>query len=173
MKTFLWTSLFWIFAAFVCVFGLGYCNMPFAPFISNNWLASITPNNIRQEIASKYNEEYQIDYDFEEICKNLVEEEKVEEPEEIVNEKSQKNEEIVETENKENDVDLSVIIENQHVIYWKIVENYENIIKTLVEIKTSCSNTWRNDVSVVDEKMKKKLELEYQIQELQDQLNLL
>ena len=48
MKTFLWTSLFWILAAIACLLCLGFGNL-WTQVRDNWWIASIMPRNLKAE----------------------------------------------------------------------------------------------------------------------------
>ena len=153
MKTFLWTSLFWIVAAIALLLCLGFGNL-WTQVLDNGWMAKFLPKNIQTTacdsvIASTFEwidwcaaaENYN--------CTPVVEE----------------------TESDDTlwlQEPLSSIIANQEIIYNYLQDSFARINQSIVNLQNNYGP--QEMESVVDEKEAQRLELQAQIEALQNEI---
>ena len=156
MKTFLWTSLFWIVAAIAALLCLGFGNL-WTQVLDNWWIAKVMPKNIQTAscdsvIASAFEwidwcaaaENYN--------CTPAVAE-----------------------ENETDDTlwlqePLSSIIANQEIIYSYLQDSFARINQSIVDLQNNYA-VQEVEEPAVDEQEAQRLQLQAQIAALQEELN--
>lgn len=161
MKTFLWTTLFWIVAAIVWLVCLGFWNFV-NPVLENHRLVSMMPNNVQDEIYAKY---------------KALETPEVVEPETINAEAD-----VEDVESSEDNLwniilSLSNLAANQEIIYSQMNVSFDELKKAIDSVAALCSAQPSENVveeaPVIDEKEQQRLELQAQIEALQAQMQTL
>ena len=156
MKTFLWTSLFWIVAAIAALLCLWFGNL-WTQVLDNWWLAKVMPKNVQTmacdpAIASAFEnmdwcaaaETYNC-YPAESEADDLGNTARLQEP-------------------------LSSVIANQEIIYSYLQDSFAKINQLIVDLQ----NNYRSqevEESAVDEKEAQRLQLQAQIEALQNEMN--
>lgn len=162
MKTFLWTSLFWIIVAIAWLLCLGFGNL-WTQVLDNEWIASITPKNLQTKIC-----------DYDSVVASTLESidwcaaaeannctPAVVEPEE--------------TENVSEDTawmqePLSSIIANQEIIYNYLQESVASLNQSIAELQNSNYVSQESEEPVIDEREQQRLQLQAQIEALQNEM---
>ena len=156
MKTFLWTSLFWIVAAIAALLCLGFGNL-WTQVLDNWWIAKIMPKNIQTAscdpvVASAFEnmdwcaaaETYNC-YPVESEADDLWNTARLQEP-------------------------LSSVIANQEIIYNYLQDSFAKINQSIVDLQNNYA-AQEVEESVVDEQESQRLQLQAQIAALQEELN--
>jgi len=161
MKTFLWTSLFWIIVVIAALLCLGFGNL-WTQVLDNEWIASITPKNLQTKIC-----------DYDSVVASTLESidwcaaaeannctSAVVEPEE--------------TENVSEDTawmqePLSSIIANQEIIYNYLQESVASLNQSIADLQNG-NITQYVEEPVIDEKEQQRLQLQAQIEALQNEM---
>ena len=157
MKTFLWTTLFWIVAAIAWLLCLGFGNL-WTQVLENEWIASVMPKNLKAESCDAV-----VASTLETIDRCAAAEANnctptVVEPDE--------------TENLSGDTTrlqepLSSIIANQEIIYSYLQESVASLNQSIANLQNSSVQ----ETPVIDEKEQQRLELQAQIEALQNEMN--
>ena len=159
MKTFLWTTLFWIVAAIAWLLCLWFGNL-WTQVLENGWLASIMPSNIQTKVcdpvvASALDWIDRCTAAEEKNC-NSVEEE-IEETEALTWETAWIQE------------PLNNIIANQEAIYKYLQESVASLNKSIDELQGTATLQGAHE-QVIDEKQQQRLQLQAQIEALQNEM---
>ncbi len=154
MKTFLWTTLFWIVAAIAGLLCLWFGNL-WTQVLDNEWLASIMPKNLKAESCDAV-----LEATLQEIDRCAAAE---------ANNCALATEENVMTWSAaEFQKALEDIVANQQVIYNYIQEWFDNTNKAIGNL--SNNNLQENVEPEIDEKEQQRLELQAQIEALQAEM---
>ena len=158
MKTFLWTTLFWIVVAIAGLLCLWFWNL-WTQVLENGWLASIMPNNLQSKVCEPVVATAMewVDRCAEAEANNCVKEEQEDETESLTWETVWLQE------------PLSSIIANQEIIYKYLQESVENLNKSISELQDA--NALKDSQqTLIDEKEQQKLQLQAQIEALQNEM---
>ena len=157
MKTFLWTTLFWIVAAIAWLLCLGFGNL-WTQVLDNAWIAKFLPNNIQTAscdsiVASTLEN---MDWCAMAETNNCI---------------------LAETENDtmwaswyaQYQEAFENILANQQIIYSYLQESFDDTNRAI-------SNLWNSNLKEVeeqkiDEKEQQRLEIQAQIEALQNEMN--
>ena len=161
MKTFLWTSLFWIIVVIAWLLCLGFGNL-WTQVLDNWWLARIMPKNLQaascdSAVASAMEN---IDWCAAAKSYNCYPEE---------------------TKSENIDIQwlidsLNVLSTNQETIYNQMNDSFSNVLQNvsaLAEMYNSLSNMNEPvyEEPVIDEREQQRLELQAQIEALQNEMD--
>lgn len=160
MKTFLWTTLFWIVAAIAWLLCLGFGNL-WTKVLDNEWIVSFLPNNIQPQscesaVASALES---VDWCAEAETNNCYQ--KDEESEVDVD---------VEDENSLEKA-LETIMDNQQIIFNYLQEWFTSTNQAINNIQVN--NSQEIEEPEIDENAQRKLEIQSQMEELQAQYSAL
>ena len=159
MKTFLWTTLFWIVAAIAWLLCLWFGNL-WTQVLDNGWIASVMPKNLKAESCDAV-----VASTLETIDRCAA---------------AEANDCAVVTE--ENDLEnltwetawlqepLSSIIANQEIIYNYLQESFENIDRSISNLWNIVPTQGTQEEVIIDEKEQQKLQLQAQIEALQAEM---
>ena len=157
MKTFLWTTLFWIVAAIALLLCLWFGNL-WTQVLDNGWLASVMPKNLKAESCDAVVQTTLENMDWcaaaEENNCNLVSEEN--------------GTEVLSGDTARLQEPLSSIIANQEIIYKYLQDSFSNLDQSINKIQNGVSNM---PESLIDEKEQQRQELQAQIEALQAEMN--
>ena len=162
MKTFLWTTLFWIIVAIAGLLCLGFGNLG-TQVLDNEWVASIMPKNLQSKVcdydAVVESTLQSIDWCAAAEANNCT-------PTVVESE---------ETENVSEDTawmqePLSSIIANQEIIYNYIQESVASINQSIVDLQNNVYVAPAEEEEVIDEKEQMRLQLQAQIEALQNEM---
>ena len=158
MKTFLWTSLFWIVVAIALLLCLGFGNL-WAQVLDNGWLSKVMPKNVQTMACDPV---FASAFENMDWCA------------------------AAETYNcypatQENETDdlwntarlqepLSSVIANQEIIYNYLQDSFARINQSIVDLQNSYV-AQEVEGWVVDEKEAQRLQLQAQIEALQNEMN--
>ena len=158
MKTFLWTSLFWIVVAIALLLCLGFGNL-WTQVLDNGWLAKVMPKNVQTmacdpAIASAFEN---MDWCAAAETYNCYP---------------------VAQENESDDLwntarlqePLSSIIANQEIIYNYLQDSFARINQSILDLQNTYVSQ-SSEESVIDEKEAQRLQLQAQIEALQNEMN--
>ena len=157
MKTFLWTTLFWIVAAIAWLLCLGFGNL-WTQVLDNEWIASVMPKNLKAESCDAVLESALEDMDW---CAA-----------------AEANNCSLTAEENETDVtswDVSIkeslenIVANQQIIYSYLQESFDWTNKAISNL--SSNNSQDIEEEIIDPKEQQRLELQAQIEALQNEMN--
>ena len=159
MKTFLWTSLFWIILAIAWLLCLGFGNL-WTQVLENEWIAIVMPKNLKSEscdvaVASAMEK---IDWCAAAEDYNCYPE---------VNEEDEENP-LWDTAWLQEP--LSSIIANQEIIYNYIQESVVSINQSIAELQNNSYVAPVVEEPVVDEREQQRLQLQAQIDALQNEM---
>ena len=158
MKTFLWTTLFWIVAAIAWLLCLGFGNL-WTQVLENEWIASIMPKNLKAESCDAV-----LEAAFENIDRCAAAEAK------NCSIDVQKDEtEASSGETARLEEPLSSIIANQEIIYNYLQESVASLNQSIANLQNSSSQTI--ETPVIDEKEQQRLQLQAQIEALQAEMS--
>lgn len=152
MKTFLWTTLFWIVAAIAWLLCLGFGNL-WTQVLDNEWIASIMPKNLKAESCDAILEAALQEIDW---CAAAEANECVLAVDE--------NENLWEADQVQKT--LEDIVASQQIIYDYLQEAFDNTNKAISNI----SNASQDAEEQIDEKEQQKLEIQAQIEALQAEM---
>ena len=152
MKTFLWTTLFWIIVVIAWLLCLGFGNL-WTQVLDNEWIASIMPKNLKAESCDTVLETALQNIDW---CAA-----------------AEANECALTSEGMSWDTaqfqeTLKDIVENQKIIFNYIQEGFDGTNKAISSL--SSNNLIWAEEQVVDEKEQQRLELQAQIEALQAEM---
>jgi hypothetical protein len=162
MKTFLWTTLFWIIVAIAGLLCLGFGNLG-TQVLDNEWVASIMPKNLQSKVcdydAVVESALQSIDWCAAAEANNCT-------PAVVESE---------ETENVSEDTawmqePLSSIIANQEIIYNYIQESVASINQSIADLQNNVYVAPAEEEEVIDEKEQMRLQLQAQIEALQNEM---
>ena len=164
MKTFLWTTFFWIVVAIACLLCLGFGNL-WTQVLDNEWLASVMPKNLQTRVCAPIVATAMDWIDWcaaaeENNCAPAVVEES--EDANTLPEESARLQE-----------PLSSIIANQEIIYNYIQESFTTTQQMVNDLTTRISQITQNNSVVepaVDEKEQQRLQIQAQIEALQAEM---
>ena len=152
MKTFLWTTLFWIIVAIAGLLCLGFGNLG-TQVLDNEWVASIMPKNLQSKFC---NYDWVVESALESIdwC--------------AAAEANNCTPAVVESDN-ENDTELTLadVVANQQVIYSYLQESFADTNQAINSIQL---NNIQSEDTVVDEKEQQRLQIQAQIEALQNEM---
>ena len=156
MKTFLWTTLFWIVAAIAGLLCLGFGNL-WTQVLDNEWIASVMPKNLKAESCDAVLESALQEIDWcaaaeANNCSFAVEE----------NETDATSWDVSIRESLEN------IVANQQIIYSYLQESFDWTNKAISNLSTN--NSHEIEEAIVDKKEQQRLELQAQIEALQAEM---
>lgn len=160
MKTFLWTTLFWIVAAIAGLLCLGFGNL-WTQVLENEWLVSIMPKNLQTKICEPVVATAMewVDRCAEAEANNCEKEEQESETEHLTWETAWLQE------------PLSSIIANQEIIYNYIQESVASINQSISDLKNNVYvSPVEEENQVVDEREQQRLQLQAQIDALQNEM---
>lgn len=158
MKTFLWTTLFWIVAAIVLLLCLWFWNL-WTQVLNNEWVVSLLPNNIQTKVCEPALVSALDNVDWcaaakEKNCEPAVAEDEGD---------------VLTWDMAWIQKPLADIIENQQIIYSYLQESFANTNQSISKLSNaSVSN--QTDTKIVDEKEQKRLQLQAQIDALQSEM---
>ena len=158
MKTFLWTSLFWIVAAIAWLLCLWFGNL-WTQVLENEWIASVMPKNLKAEscdaiVASTLET---IDRCSAAEANGCSIETKENETEDLSGETARLQE------------PLSSIIANQEIIYSYLQESVASLNQSIANLQNN--NLQGVETPVIDEKEQQRLQLQAQIEALQAEMS--
>ncbi len=161
MKTFLWTTLFWIVAAIAWLLCLGFGNL-WTQVLDNEWIASVMPKNLKAESCDTVLEKTLENIDW---C--------------AAAESYDCAYENTESESNSGDLSdttrlqepLSSIIANQEIIYNYLQESVANINQSITDLQNNMYVPQETEDTVIDEKEQHRLELQAQIEALQKEMD--
>ena len=164
MKTFLWTTLFWIIVAIAWLLCLGFGNLG-TQVLDNDWMAGIMPKNLQTKICEPVVASAMDWIDWcaqaeENNCAPAVVEEETEA-------------EVLPEETAWLQEPLSSIIANQEIIYNYVQESFETTQNMVNDLSITISQISQNDnvvTTVVDEREAQRLQLQAQIEALQNEM---
>ena len=158
MKTFLWTTLFWIIVAIAWLLCLGFGNLG-TQTVDNGRLLKIMPNNLK--VASCDYEVIEPECVVAESCDcdNYIAEQ---EANLATEEWTQLASDIQES--------LNSIFENQVIIYNQMNTSFEAIQQMINNLTARYSAAWVWSEEVVDERELQRLQLQAQIEALQAEM---
>ena len=156
MKTFLWTSLFWIVVAIALLLCLGFGNL-WTQVLDNGWLAKVMPKNVQTTacepvVASAFEnidrcaaaETYGC-YSIESESDDLWNTARLQEP-------------------------LSSVIANQEIIYNYLQDSFARIDQSILDLQNIYISQSSKEL-LLDEKEAQRLQLQAQIDALQNEMN--
>ena len=153
MKTFLWTTLFWIVAAIAWLLCLGFGNL-WTQVLDNEWLASVMPKNLKAESCDAVLEATLQDIDR---CAAA----------EANNCVLATGENVMTWSAADFQKALEDIVANQQVIYNYLQEWFDNTNKAIGNLS---NNPQEIQETVIDEKEQQRQELQAQIEALQAEM---
>ena len=157
MKTFLWTSLFWIVVAIALLLCLGFWNL-WTQVLDNGWLAKVMPKNVQTmacdpAIASAFEN---MDWCAAAENNNCYPVTQEEESDDLWNTARLQE-------------PLSSVIANQEIIYNYLQDSFARINQSIVDLQnTYVSQSFEEPA--VDEKEAQRLQLQAQIAALQSEM---
>ena len=166
MKTFLWTTLFWILAAIAWLLCLGFGNL-WTQVLDNTWMVKFLPRNVQVQLCDPLVASAVKDIDWCASAENMgcwcqsVEQENV-------SEESLNIQELVDS--------LNVLSANQETIYNQMNESFSVVLQNLSTLAEMYYNNPTNNIAesqwepIVDEREQQRLELQAQIEALQYQM---
>ena len=157
MKTFLWTTLFWIVAAIAWLLCLGFGNL-WTQVLDNTWMVKFLPENMQTRacepvVASALEDIDRCAAAEANNCIPEVEDTKVET-----------------WDNTEVQNALENIITNQQIIYSYLQESVASINQSIADLQNNVSVTPAEEEEVIDEKEQQRLQLQAQIEALQNEM---
>ena len=157
MKTFLWTTLFWIVAAIAGLLCLGFGNL-WTQVVDNEWIAGVMPKNLKAESCDAVLESALENMDWCAMAQanNCTLE-------------SEDNSDSLSWETARLQEPLSSIIANQEIIYNYLQESFANLNQTIDKLQNN--NPQEVEEPVIDEKEQQRLQLQAQIEALQNEMN--
>ena len=158
MKTFLWTTLFWIVAAIVLLLCLWFWNL-WTQVLDNGWIANLLPSNIQTKVCDPVLSSALEDLDYcavaqEKNCDSAVKENE---------------EDVLTWDMAWIQKPLADIIENQQIIYDYLKESFANTNQSISKL-SNISASVQSETKIIDEKEQKRLQLQSQIEALQDEM---
>ena len=157
MKTFLWTTLFWIVAAIAWLLCLGFWNL-WTQVLDNEWLASVMPKNLKAESCDAALETALENMDWCAMAQanNCTLE-------------SEDNSDSLSWETARLQEPLSSIIANQEIIYNYLQESIDDLNRSIANLQNN--NPQEVEEPAIDEKEQQRLQLQAQIEALQNEMN--
>ena len=157
MKTFLWTTLFWIVAAIAWLLCLWFGNL-WTQVLDNEWLASVMPKNLKAESCDAALETALENMDWCAMAQanNCTLE-------------SEDNSDSLSWETARLQEPLSSIIANQEIIYNYLQESIDDLNRSIANLQNN--NSQEVEEPVIDEKEQQRLQLQAQIEALQNEMN--
>ena len=164
MKTFLWTSLFWIIAGIALLLCLWFGNLG-TQVLENDWLARIMPKNLQCDYDSVVTSTLE-SIDWCEVAETNGCYPAVEEDNDVEN---------LSWDMARLQKPLSDIMENQQIIYDYLQESFGSLNKSIEGVSQSVADletvgSIQYAEPVIDEKEKQRLELQAQIEALQEEM---
>ena len=160
MKTFLWTTLFWIIVAIAWLLCLGFGNLG-TQVLDNNRLASVMPKNLQTRICDPL---VATAMEWVDRCA-AAESHNCNTTEEIETGSVSETDRLKEP--------LSSIIANQEIIYKYIQDSFESNQQKIDALANSINQISQVDNSgwlIVDEKEQQRLQIQAQIDALQNEM---
>ena len=155
MKTFLWTTLFWIIVAIAWLLCLWFGNLG-TQVLDNEWIISFLPNNIKDKVWDSI-----VAFALEEIDRCAAAEAKDCYPEVEVDK--------IDTEdNTQVNEALENIITNQQIIYTYLQESFARTNQTISDMQIN--SLQEIEEPVIDEREQQRLQLQAQIEALQNEM---
>ena len=159
MKTFLWTTLFWIVAAIAWLLCLGFGNL-WTQVLDNTWMVKFLPENMQTRACDPV-----VASALEDIDRCAAAEVNGCMPAAV-------------EENNTDDLwntarlqePLSSVIANQEIIYNYLQESFASINQSISDLQNA-SNAEPVEESIVDEKELQRQQLQAQIEALQNEMN--
>ena len=157
MKTFLWTTLFWIVAAIAWLLCLWFGNL-WTQVLDNEWVASVMPKNLKAESCDAALETALENMDWCAMAQanNCTLE-------------SEDNSDSLSWETARLQEPLSSIIANQEIIYNYLQESIDDLNRSIANLQNN--NPQEVEEPVIDEKEQQRLQLQAQIEALQNEMN--
>ena len=155
MKTFLWTTLFWIIVVIALLLCLGFGNL-WTQVLDNEWMVKFLPHNVQTKVCEPVLTSAldEIDWCAAAEANDCYPE--IEEPEIDTEDDAQFKE------------TLENIITNQQIIYTYLQESFANTNQTINNMQ---ANSLQEVVEpVIDEKEQQRLQLQAQIEALQNEM---
>ena len=162
MKTFLWTTLFWIIVVIAGLLCLGFGNLG-TQVLDNEWVASIMPKNLQSKFC---------DYDWV-VASTLESIDRC-----AAAEANNCNPIVIEEEEIEDlswdtarlQEPLSSIIANQEIIYNYLQDSFTSINQSIAGLQNVNYIQPEIEEPIVDEKEQQRLQLQAQIEALQNEM---
>ena len=155
MKTFLWTTLFWIIVAIAGLLCLGFGNL-WTQVLDNGWLARVMPSNLQTSACDSVVSDALENIDrcaaAEANNCNVVDDEADVELWEIDIKQSLEN-----------------IVTNQQIIYSYLQESFANTNEAITSLSNGETSLEKSE-PIIDEKQMQKLQLQAQIEALQAEM---
>ena len=156
MKTFLWTSLFWIVLAIAWLLCLGFGNL-WTRVLENEWMTKFLPHNVQTKacepvVASALEEIDWCAAAEANNCYPVIEESEIETGDDTQVQEALEN-----------------IITNQQIIYSYIQDWFNKTNQAISDIQIS--NPQTVETPVYDEREQQRLQLQAQIDALQNEMN--
>ena len=157
MKTFLWTTLFWIVAAIAGLLCLWFGNL-WTQVLDNEWISSVMPKNLKAESCDAALEAALENMDWCAMAQanNCTLE-------------SEDNSDSLSWETARLQEPLSSIIANQEIIYNYLQESIDDLNRSIANLQNN--NPQEVEEPVIDEKEQQRLQLQAQIEALQNEMN--
>ncbi len=160
MKTFLWTSLFWIVVAIAWLLCLGFWNL-WTQVVENSRLSSIMPNNLQEKFCEPL---LTSTLDWIDWCAAAESKNCYPVVEEVASN----------TDDSQIQSTLADIIANQEIIYGQLQESFIATQQMINDLSTTVQSSQQgngyNVIQVIDEREIQRQQLQAQIEELQNQM---
>ena len=160
MKTFLWTSLFWIVVAIAWLLCLGFWNL-WTQVVKNSRLLSIMPNNLQEKFCGPL---LTSTLDWIDWCAAAESKNCYPVVEEVASN----------TDDSQIQSTLADIIANQEIIYGQLQESFIATQQMINDLSTTVQSSQQgngyNVIQVIDEREIQRQQLQAQIEELQNQM---
>ena len=164
MKTFLWTTLFWIIVVIAGLLCLGFGNL-WTQVLDNGWIAKFLPHNVEAQVCNPIVKSAVENIDW---CANAESYGCYSAKQE--NEESVNVQELIDS--------LNVLSTNQETIYNQMNDSFSTVLQnlsSLSEMYNSLSYVnepwYYEEEPIIDEREQQRLELQAQIDALQNEMN--
>jgi len=164
MKTFLWTTLFWIVAGIALLLCLWFGNLG-TQVLDNGWLAKIMPKNLQTKFCD---------------CDSVITSTLESIDRCAAAELNNCNPEVLDVEEDvgltwESDTTrlqqpLADIMENQEIIYNYLQDSFASINQSIADIEINSCTPQQGEEPVIDEREQQRLQLQAQIDALQEEM---
>ena len=154
MKTFLWTTLFWVIVAIAWLLCLWFGNL-WTQVLENEWLAKVLPHNVQNKACEPIVAAAMEWIDWCTVA-------------ETYNCNDTEDANTTDSESQETAIQSSLndIMEGQQKIYNYLQESFANMSQEISKISLNSDSQWL----VVDENQQKKLKIQAEIDALQAEL---
>ena len=155
MKTFLWTTLFWIIVAIAWLLCLGFGNL-WTQVLENDWMIKFLPNNVQTKACDPVVTAVLEETDWcaaaeSKGCYPVIEDSEIETSDDAQVQEALEN-----------------IITNQQIIYSYLQESFANTNQTINSMRSN--NLQEIEEPVIDEREQQRLQLQAQIEALQNEM---